>query len=69
MSEYVDGEIDAAARRKLERHVRFCDRCHTVLGNLRQTVSRLRGLQDTSPPGADADVVAARIGENWRERS
>lgn len=69
MSEYLDGEIDAAARRKLERHVRFCDRCHTVLGNLRQTVSRLRGLQAAEPEGTDADAVAARIGERWRDRS
>lgn len=69
MSDYVEGDIDPAARKKLERHVRFCERCHTVLGNLRQTLSRLRGLEDTSPPGADADAVAARIGQNWRERT
>jgi anti-sigma factor RsiW len=69
MSDYLDGDIDQAARKRVERHVRFCDRCHTVLGNLRQTLTRLRGLQDTEPPGSDAEAVAARIGQRWRERA
>ncbi len=69
MSDYLEGEIDPSAGRKLERHVRFCDRCHTVLGNLGQTLSRLRGLQGDEPDGTEADAVAARIGRGWRQRS
>jgi anti-sigma factor RsiW len=69
MSDYVDGELDPAERKRLERHVRFCDRCHTVLGNLRQTLGRLRALQASEPPGADrADALGERIGRAWRER-
>ena len=69
MSDYVDGELDAESRRSVERHVRFCHRCHTVLGNLRQTLGRLRGLQSSKPAGEDPDAVAARIAESWRERA
>jgi anti-sigma factor RsiW len=70
MSDYVEGDLEPAARKRLERHVRFCDRCHTVLGNLRQTLARLRGLQDSEPPNAAAaDAVAARLGRAWRERA
>jgi anti-sigma factor RsiW len=70
MSDYVDGELDRAHRKRLERHVRFCDRCYTVLGNLRHTLGRLRRLQASDPPGAaDADALGERIGRTWRERA
>jgi hypothetical protein len=69
MSDYIDGELEPADRKRLERHVRFCDRCHTVLGNLRQTLGRLRGLQATDPPWAtDTGALAERIGRGWRDR-
>ena len=69
MSDYVDGELDVDGRKRVERHVRFCHRCHTVLGNLRETLGRLRGLHSTGPGGEDPDAVAARIAEGWRERA
>lgn len=69
MSDYVDGELDVDRRKHVERHVRFCHRCHSVLGNLRRTVARLRGLQDTAPAGDDPEVVASRIAQGWRERA
>ena len=69
MSDYVEGELDADVRKRVERHVRFCHRCHTVLGNLRNTVGRLRGLRDAAPAGEDPDAVASRIAQGWRERA
>ncbi len=70
MSDYVDGELDAGGRKSVERHVRFCHRCHTVLANLRQTLGRLRGLRDAEPAGADdPDAVAARLARGWREQA
>ena len=70
MSEFLDGELDASSRKRVERHVRFCHRCHTVLANLRETLGRLRGLQDSEPPGAsDVDSVGARIARGWREQA
>jgi anti-sigma factor RsiW len=70
MSEYLDGELDASGRKRVERHVRFCHRCHTVLANLRNTLGRLRRLRDEAPPGAgDVDSVGARIARGWREQA
>jgi anti-sigma factor RsiW len=69
MSDYLDGELDAERRRQLERHVRFCQRCHTVLRNLRQTLARLRNLREAAPAEEDVDALAARIAEGWRRRA
>ena len=66
MSEYADGELAAAERRQVERHVRFCPRCSTVLANLRLTLGRLRGLGEQPAPAEDA--VAERVLRGWRER-
>lgn len=70
MSDYVDGELDPAERKRLERHVRFCDRCYTALANLRHMLGRLRTLKANDPPDAvDADALAERIGHGWREQA
>jgi len=69
MSDYVGGELDMQDRKRVERHVRFCHRCHTVLGNLRQTLRRLRGLHESEPAGGDEpEAVAARVARGWREQ-
>jgi anti-sigma factor RsiW len=70
MSEYVDGELDREDRKRVERHVRFCQRCHTVLGNLRHTLGGLRGLREQAPASADDTAeVAARVARGWRDRA
>jgi anti-sigma factor RsiW len=70
MSDYVDGDLDRVGRRRVERHVRFCHRCHTVLDNLRQTLARLRALREVEPvSGADPDAVTARVVSGWREQA
>ena len=70
MSDYVDGELVVEDRKRVERHVRFCHRCHTVLDNLRLTLGRLRGLHEVEPVGSDdPDAVAARIASGWREQA
>ena len=69
MSDYVDGDLDRSQRRRLERHVRFCERCHTVLENLRRTLGRLRSLRERDLPGSDAGAVSERIVRAWRERA
>ncbi|MFO7573270.1 MAG: zf-HC2 domain-containing protein [Gaiellaceae bacterium] len=68
MSDYVDGDLDDELRRRVERHVRFCPRCHAVLGNLRETLARLRGLGDDRP-GDEEEAVAARVSRAWRDRA
>jgi Putative zinc-finger len=70
MSDYIDGDLPAEARRRVDRHVRFCRRCSRVLANLRETLGRLGRLAQAPPPGAeDEAAVATRIRKAWRERS
>jgi anti-sigma factor RsiW len=70
MSAYVDGDLEREDRRLVDRHVRFCHRCHTVLENLRQTLGGLRDLRAERPAGGeDPDAVAARVARGWRERT
>jgi anti-sigma factor RsiW len=60
MSDYLDGELAASRRRRMERHVRECRRCRRALAMLRRMVSALRRLP---PPtgGADARQIAASV--------
>lgn len=62
LSDYLDGELDAAERVSVEQHVAACDACRTALAELRAVVARAAVLAD-SPPEKDLwPVVAARIG-------
>jgi anti-sigma factor RsiW len=68
MSAFLDGELDDAERRRVQRHVRFCSRCHTVLGNLRRTLDRMRGLRGSASSDDASDAIAARVSDRVRER-
>jgi len=60
MSEYVDGELSAAERARMERHAGDCPECDRVLAGLRALVHRLAGLP-TPHSGVDAVQVAAAV--------
>lgn len=44
MSEYLDGDLDPAGRRRIERHVHSCPKCEALLGVLRRMTEALGGL-------------------------
>jgi anti-sigma factor RsiW len=48
-SDYIDGELGFAERRRIERHLRRCPRCRRVLAGLTMTVSGLRRLGRRDP--------------------
>jgi hypothetical protein len=52
MSDYLDGDLDAATAAAVKRHVRWCPNCRRMLGNLSRTVAGLRALQADGPPPA-----------------
>ncbi len=52
LSEYLDGELDAADRAALERHLASCAECAATLADLRGVVARAAELQPR-PPAAD----------------
>jgi len=51
MSDFVDDEVGARRRGRLERHIARCRRCARLLDSLRNTIAELQLLrQDTPPP-------------------
>jgi anti-sigma factor RsiW len=61
LSEYLDGELTAAERAALERHLAACPACSTTLAELTRVVMRARALA-ASQPGRDLwDGIAERI--------
>lgn len=49
LSEYLDGHLDPAGRREVERHLETCGECRAVLEALRAVAVEARGLQDREP--------------------
>lgn len=44
MSEYLDGDLDPAGRRRIERHVHLCPKCTALLQALRRMTGALGAL-------------------------
>ena len=66
MSEYLDEEIVAGGRQRMERHVAECSECGGLLAELRRLLGSLHGLP--APEGgvnavAFAASVRGRLGE------
>jgi anti-sigma factor RsiW len=61
LSDYLDGELEAADQAAVEAHLRECRDCSAVLNDLKRVVSRAQGL-DVRPPARDLwGGVSARI--------
>lgn len=58
-SDYLDGELDAGATRRVDGHAHRCPRCHALLDGLRRTVSGLRGLRRPSRASVVPGVLDA----------
>ena len=58
ISAYLDGDIDAAACKVIERHCQTCARCATLVAGLRETVGLCR--QAASVPLPDSVRQRAR---------
>jgi anti-sigma factor RsiW len=60
MSDYLDGELAAGRRHRMQRHAEVCSQCRRVLATLRRMVGALRRVP---PPagGADAREIAASV--------
>jgi anti-sigma factor RsiW len=62
LSPYLDQEVNAADRIRLEEHARVCPRCHRMLETLKETLDGLRALAaDGGAPSGLADSVMDRL--------
>lgn len=62
LSEYLDGDLDAAERARLEAHLAGCEECAATLEQLRDVVERARVAEDRPPANDLWPGIAARIG-------
>lgn len=62
LSEYLDGDLSAAERARLEAHLASCAECAATLKQLRRVVARARATEDRQPARDLWPGIAARIG-------
>src|SRR4051794_36054212 len=69
LSDYLDGRVELAARRRIRGHLDTCARCTAELDGLARTIDLLRQLPELTPPRdfrigprrRQAPSVAARL--------
>ena len=60
LSEYLDQELDARERARVEEHVGICPHCRRVVATLKRTLEGLRALPAQRRPDL-ADAVIERL--------
>ncbi|MBI4485518.1 MAG: zf-HC2 domain-containing protein [Acidobacteria bacterium] len=61
LSRYLDGDLPAARRRTIERHIDACACCETMAARLRKTIAACRAEGRRRPPRAVTSRAAERI--------
>jgi anti-sigma factor RsiW len=64
MSDYLDADLRAGRRRRLERHVGECEQCRRLLADLQAMLGALHGAR---APGVDPAGLAAAVRLRLRE--
>jgi anti-sigma factor RsiW len=60
MSAYIDGDLRERARARLEHHVRECEQCRRLLGDLRRMLGLLAQAGHAAA-GAPSAQIAAQV--------
>jgi anti-sigma factor RsiW len=64
LSQYLDGDLDAAQRRRIEAHIRGCLRCRRKLASLTDTINALSTIASDQPNGLADSIIAALRNED-----
>jgi len=59
MSEYLDGELPASSRSRMERHVRECVECRRLVAGLSQVMDGLHRLPLPEGAGRAVQIAAS----------
>ncbi len=66
INEYIDGEIDPALCRDLEKHLKDCCPCRIVVDTIRKTISVFReGGEPCTLPDEFRSRLHARLKADW----
>ncbi|MGD9735974.1 MAG: anti-sigma factor [Solirubrobacterales bacterium] len=66
-SSYLDGELDATSRRRVEGHAHLCPSCMRFLNGLRRTVTALQGLTKNERTKDEHSSITAGVLSRLRE--
>ena len=69
LNEYVDGEIDPALCKELEKHLHGCDRCRIVVDGLRKTISLYRDEEVYELPADFKTRLHEALKDKWRKKA
>jgi anti-sigma factor RsiW len=65
VTEYLEGTLPAAERRRFEAHLSGCRHCRAYLAQMRMTVGVLGRLTEADV-GADAEAALRRAFRGWK---
>jgi anti-sigma factor RsiW len=64
ISNYLDGELDASAKREIEEHLDCCEECHLIINQTKLTVEIFCGSEPVELP----KEVRTRLHEALRRK-
>jgi anti-sigma factor RsiW len=65
VTDYLEGAMPRATRRRFERHLRGCDGCTTYVEQMRETVVALGRLPEEEIPAGALDELLVAF-RDWR---
>ena len=68
ISNYIDGEIDASLRARLEAHVRGCQHCSAILDGTNNTLRLLADGRTLELPAGFSERLRRRLAAHINEK-
>lgn len=68
LSEYLDGELDAALLQELEKHLEACEDCHLVVDTTRKTIEVYCNTEPLAMPPGVRERLQRALAERMRQR-
>ena len=68
LNEYVDGDIDPAICRELEKHLAGCNPCRVVIDNIRKTISLYKDDKIYELPADFRNRLHQALRDKWRKK-
>lgn len=68
LNEYVEGDIDPAVCRDLEKHLAGCNPCKVVIDNIRKTISLYKNDEAYELPVDFKQRLHQALRDKWRQQ-
>lgn len=68
LSDYLDGDLDAALCEEIEKHIGACTNCRIMVDSLRQTVTLCREGRPEALPKELEERLTSALKKRWQEK-